>query len=140
MRKIKMRSIFYAVAILAFGAFLGCQSDVTGPNPGQVLRGATDEEDYGMIYGYVKDAFNQPISGALVTWYPSGHPEEPLGSKYTSPMGYYQIDGESWWEEYQDDLLEGTAEHPEYETGYNYIYGYNFGQTYRRGFRLYSAY
>ena len=126
-RKVAVSAAF----LIAAAAFLGCQSDTVEPT-------ATDvpvyDDGYGFIYGYVKKApTEEDIGGANVTWSAN---DDFLGSATTSPAGYYQVNAQSWWEDYDGYYLEGLASCSGYENGHNYITSYNFGQSYRRDFYL----
>ena len=132
MKKGIWRLVLGVKVILVASALLGCQSSTIEPAASDV---PAYDDGYGCIYGYVYNAItDEDVGDATVTW--SGGPYS-LGSTATSPTGYYQIDANLSWLQYEGEFFDGIAEHPGFETGYNSIDGYTFGQSYRRDFYLY---
>ncbi len=131
-----LRKTLISLAAISFGiALLACQTDVTEPN---FAPSYETTDDLGAIRGYVKQTDGVYISGATVTWYDVVS-LEILGTDDTNNGGFYIINAEPWWENYDGNLIEGIATHPEYQDAYNQIGNFNHGSWYWRGFEMEEA-
>ena len=108
-----------AVVLLATGAavLISCQ-DQTEPMPGAL----PSYDDYGDIYGYVKDGFGGALEDAEVTWECMDHtPWINLGTDYTDENGRYECPP-CWFEGHGGDDFKGTASKEGYTSDEEEIY------------------